>query len=169
MFQKFTIKIKLIVTSSKNNNPHYYTIIITCVLPMLCSVAHGLMQLPCWPLLVLDCPPQIDSLCTRLTGYSSLTKSIGLWYATRRLFFYLSAFGAAIQFTKEAHILQDLPVLKCTSTDLLHYLHIHCYIIYIFTYVHTYVHRRRLVINIGGQKVWVTNIGGAKFWKNIFS
>jgi len=69
MFQKFTIKIKLIVTSSKNNNPHYYTIINTCVLPMLCSAAHGLMQLPCWPLLVLDWPPQIVSLCTRLTAH----------------------------------------------------------------------------------------------------
>src|SRR6218665_828693 len=30
-------------------------------------------------------------------------------------------------------------------------------------------HRRRLVINIGGEKIWVTNIGGKKFWENIFS
>ena len=31
--------------------------------------------------------------------------------------------------------------------------------------------RRRLVINIGGAKIWVTNIGGGvqKFWENIFS
>ena len=30
-------------------------------------------------------------------------------------------------------------------------------------------HRRRLVINIGGAKIWVTNIGGQKFWGNLFS
>src|SRR6218665_1280283 len=29
--------------------------------------------------------------------------------------------------------------------------------------------QRRLVINIGGAKIWVTNIGGHKFRENIFS
>src|SRR6218665_1084641 len=36
-------------------------------------------------------------------------------------------------------------------------------------YVCIYTHRRRLVINIGGAKIWVTNIGGQKFWENMFS
>ena len=31
------------------------------------------------------------------------------------------------------------------------------------------IHRRRLVINIEGAKIWVTNIGGQKFWGNLFS
>ena len=28
--------------------------------------------------------------------------------------------------------------------------------------------RRRLVLNIGGAKIWVTNIGGQEFRENIF-
>ena len=31
-----------------------------------------------------------------------------------------------------------------------------------------YWHRRRLVINIGGAKIWVTNIGGKNIWQIYF-
>ena len=34
---------------------------------------------------------------------------------------------------------------------------------------HVSNHRRRLVINIGVAKIWVTNIGGQKYRENIFS
>ena len=36
-------------------------------------------------------------------------------------------------------------------------------------YAYSAVQRRRLVINIGLEKICVTNIGGAKFEENVFS
>src|SRR6218665_1837134 len=51
----------------------------------------------------------------------------------------------------------------------------HTYIIYIhytrtcIGYIHAYIQRRRLVINIGGQKLGSQIFGGQKFRENIFS